>query len=137
VSDQSTRFDRLALQDLLAEIGCRVVEIRERNGWLQSELSRRAQIQPSRLSRIERGLVIARIDELIRLSRALLVSLDDLVFDPPAQGADEEVRHLRALLAAASPEDRQAIRRFSHIFLIGYRQAGQTAPGSPAGTSGS
>jgi transcriptional regulator with XRE-family HTH domain len=114
-----------------------VVEIRERNGWLQSELSRRSQIQSSRLSRIERGQVIARIDELIRLSRALLVSIDDLVFDRPAQGDDEEVRHLRALLAAASPEDRQAIRRFSRIFLIGYRQAGQTASGSPAGTSGS
>lgn len=140
MSDQSSKFAGAApetLKVLLAQIGRRVVEIRERNGWLQSELSRRAQIQASRLSRIERAKVIPRLDELVRLSRALLLSLDDLVFAKPAQGDDEEVRLLRALLATASPEDRQAIRRFSRIFLIGYRQAGQHASGSPAGTSGS
>jgi transcriptional regulator with XRE-family HTH domain len=129
VSVNSRSFDPSAL---FLRIGLRIVQLRDHNGWLQAELSRRSGIQPARLSRIERGKVKPRLDELVLLCRALVVSLDDLVFG--TAGGSEEEGLLRTLLAAASPEDREAFRRLSRIFLIGYRQAGQTGTAHSAGS---
>lgn len=101
-----------------------MARLRDRNGWLQAELSRRTEIQPARISRIERGKVKPRLAELIQLSRVFLVPLDELVFGlVPTEEAEDE-RLLRAVLAAASPEDLEAFRRLFRILLIGFRQAG-------------
>jgi len=127
VSDNRTKFDETALraiEELLLQIGPRVARLRDESGWLQTELSRRTEIQPARISRIERGKVKPRLDELIRLSRAFLMPLDELVFGTARTDETGDESLLRALLSTASPEDLQAFRRFFHIFLIGFRQAG-------------
>lgn len=60
--------------------GSRLAQLRQRRGWKQRELARRAEIDPGRLSKLERGVVRASAAELVRLSLALGTGLDELVF---------------------------------------------------------
>ena len=125
MSETRDEFDISApqtLEELLLQIGPRVARLRDQNGWLQAELSRRTEIQPARISRIESGKVLPRLDELVRLGRALLASPDELVLGSAVTAETEEETLVRAIFSAASPEDRVAFRRLARIFLLGYRQ---------------
>jgi transcriptional regulator with XRE-family HTH domain len=66
--------------DLGRTFGARLTQRRRTKGWTQRELARRAQVDPGRLSKLERGVHRASLDELTRLSLALNAGLDDLVF---------------------------------------------------------
>ena len=61
-------------------LGARLTQLRRAKGWKQRELARRAQIDPGRLSKLERGVHRASVDELVRLSLALSAGLDEIVF---------------------------------------------------------
>ncbi len=61
-------------------LGARLTQWRRTKGWTQRELARRAQVDPGRLSKLERGVHRASLDELTRLSEALNAGLDELVF---------------------------------------------------------
>jgi transcriptional regulator with XRE-family HTH domain len=61
-------------------LGSRLTQRRRTKGWTQRELARRAQVDPGRLSKLERGVHRASLDELVRLSLALNAGLDELVF---------------------------------------------------------
>ena len=61
-------------------LGERIKERRERRGWSQGELARRAGIDPSLLSRIESGSTTnPGVNALKGLARALQCSIDHLV----------------------------------------------------------
>jgi transcriptional regulator with XRE-family HTH domain len=60
--------------------GSRLAQLRQTRGWKQKELARRAQIDSGRLSKLERGAVKANAGDLVRLSLALGIALDELVF---------------------------------------------------------
>jgi transcriptional regulator with XRE-family HTH domain len=66
--------------DARRSLGARLTQLRRTKGWKQRELARRAQIDPGRLSKLERGVHRASVDELIRLSLALSAGLDEIVF---------------------------------------------------------
>jgi transcriptional regulator with XRE-family HTH domain len=66
--------------DLRRALGVRLTQLRKAKGWSQKELARRAQVDPGRLSKLERGVHRASLDELTRLSVALNTGLDELVF---------------------------------------------------------
>jgi len=53
-------------------------ELRLRRGWSQLELSRRARIHPSDLSKIEAGRIVPYEPQLRRLARALGVRVDEI-----------------------------------------------------------
>ncbi|HEX4498060.1 MAG TPA: helix-turn-helix domain-containing protein [Thermoanaerobaculia bacterium] len=61
-------------------LGSRLTQLRRTKGWTQRELARRAQVDPGRLSKLERGVHRTSLDELVRLSLALNAGLDELVF---------------------------------------------------------
>src|SRR5436305_7476313 len=60
--------------------GVRLAQLRRGKGWTQRELSRRAGIDPGRLSRLERGVGRVTAAELVRFSKALGAGLDEIVF---------------------------------------------------------
>lgn len=88
----------------LRVLGPRIVDLRNRLGMTQRALARRAGLLPSRLSKIERSLKQPRLDELIRLARALGVGLETLVYGevprpgppPPAEITDTVGRFVGA-----------------------------------------
>ncbi len=40
-------------------------------GWSKAELARRAQMEPSKLSKLERGVLQLKVDDLVQLAHAL------------------------------------------------------------------
>jgi transcriptional regulator with XRE-family HTH domain len=61
------------------KIGGRIRLVRERRGWLQRELAKAAGLPLRTIGRIERGEVDVRLSTLEKISRALAVTLTDLV----------------------------------------------------------
>jgi len=106
----------------LDQVASRIIEIRNRHGWGQRELARRAGLFPARLSKLERGLSEPRLSELVRLARELGVGLDELVFgEAPANPTLQVVRELGAL---GTPEETAVLGRLLRLLLLGYRAAG-------------
>ncbi|MGC2238953.1 MAG: helix-turn-helix transcriptional regulator [Pyrinomonadaceae bacterium] len=94
---------------------------RRAKGWTQKELARRAQVDPGRLSKLERGVHQTSLDELTRLSIALNTGIDELVFGASSLEASWQ-RLLRELeeaggapaLACATRILRALIHVFQH-----------------------
>ena len=58
----------------MSPIGLRLRELRERKGWSQAELGRRAGVHHSVINRAERGVTDLSLSTLEKLARALKVS---------------------------------------------------------------
>jgi transcriptional regulator with XRE-family HTH domain len=100
-----------------------VTKLRKIRGWKQRELARRAQIDPGRLSKLERGVVRASLDELIRLSLALDASLDELVFGALPSLEGEWRRLLQELERAGGPEAIKFTRHLFQALVLTFRTA--------------
>lgn len=112
-------------EDLLL-FGCRLAEHRRARGWTQRQASRRARMDATRLSRIERGTVWPRLAELVALGRVYGLGLDQLVFGPAGteggEGEEESlIRQIREAAASATAGDRAALVRFVRAALNGFR----------------
>lgn len=73
------------MDDLRAAFGYRVRELRERLGFSQERLAERAGLHFTYISGIERGRRSPGLNILVRLAKALSVSLPVLVSDLRAQ----------------------------------------------------
>jgi len=73
------RIQRDAERDVALRIGTRVRELRQQKGLTSYELARRAGIARPNISRIERGKHVTSVDTLERLSRALGVTVAELL----------------------------------------------------------
>lgn len=121
-ADRDAAVDDEAVTAEIARIGPRIVEIRNQRGWSQRELGRRVQVRPARLSRLERGFKPPKLDELIRIARALDVGLDHLVFgEAPRPRMLDLVREMETL---GTPEEISGLGRLLQLVLVGYRKAG-------------
>ncbi|MFT3716245.1 MAG: XRE family transcriptional regulator [Gordonia sp. (in: high G+C Gram-positive bacteria)] len=67
----------------LTRVGARLRDLRRQRGWTLDELSGRAGMSASTLSRLESGKRHATLELLLPLSRQLGVGLDDLVRPAP------------------------------------------------------
>jgi transcriptional regulator with XRE-family HTH domain len=65
--------------DLAAQFGENLVRYRKRAELSQEELGVRASLHRTEISQLERGLRIARIDTLIKLSASLGISAEELL----------------------------------------------------------
>lgn len=73
--------------DLAARVGAKVREVRAERGVSQAELARRIGIIPQNLARLEMGRHVPSLDVLLKIARALEVSMDRLVRATPVRGA--------------------------------------------------
>ena len=104
--------------DLGQELGARIVHLREMLGWRQNALAEQAGLRSQRLSNIERGVQLPRVDELVRLARALGVSLDELVLGRPRRTS---LTALAAQLESLMPEaELTALARHLEVLATGY-----------------
>jgi transcriptional regulator with XRE-family HTH domain len=111
-------------------LGRRIVELRNRRGWNQKELARRARLRPARLSTLESGAKRPNVEELARLAEALGVSLDELWSGSPHTARAERLDLWRNLEDFASPEELAGLGRLLQILLVGYRAVVAAAPRS-------
>lgn len=108
--------------DLLARIGPRILDFRNQRGWNQIELARRAKLRAARLSRLERGLRLPKLDELVRLAEAFETGLDELAFGEPRDRA-QSLRLLRDLEVLGTPEELAGLKRLLQLLVLGYQAA--------------
>jgi transcriptional regulator with XRE-family HTH domain len=100
-------------------------------GWKQRELSRRAEIDPGRLSKLERGVARVSVPELIRLSLALGAGLDELVFGTVASLERKWYRLFQELEKAGGPQAVDFATRWLQALVTGYRQPAGVVSGRP------
>lgn len=116
-------------KDRLRALGSRIVERRSARGWKQRELARRTEIEPGRLSRIERGIVSPNLEDLARFKAAFGGSLDELLFGEAPAGPEGSLDELaRDLDRLGSRDEIALIRRLLHLLVLGYRQEQQQPP---------
>jgi transcriptional regulator with XRE-family HTH domain len=65
--------------DIAAVFGDNLARCRKRAGFSQEELGVRASLHRTEISQLERGLRVARIDTLIKLSGSLEISAAELL----------------------------------------------------------
>lgn len=99
--------------------GSRLAQLRRLKGWKQRELARRSEIDPGRLSKLERGVVRASAAELVRLSLALGTPLDELVFGA-ATSLEADWQHLRGEIEKAGGQEAlDCATRMLRAFALG------------------
>lgn len=78
--------------DLIMDIGKRIIELREKKGWSQRELARRANLNPSVMNRIETGDRPLRAEELKIIASLLDVTADYILGESksPSLSAKDE-----------------------------------------------
>lgn len=119
------RDENLAPQaalEILQALGARIVDLRNRLGWTQRVLADRTGLRPARLSKIERSRKVPSLEEVLRLARALSVSLEDLVFGETER--PNALHLLREVQAIGTPEEIAGLSRILELLLLGYKAAG-------------
>lgn len=101
----------------LRRFGVRIVQRRKEKGWKQRELARRMGIEPSRLSRLERGIGTARLEELARLRETLGGSVDELLFGAAPVGIQELDRLSEELAQRGFPEEADTLSKLFRLLL--------------------
>jgi transcriptional regulator with XRE-family HTH domain len=76
----------------------RLIQFRKEQGFSQQSLADSAQIHVNQIRRYEAGTAQPTLDALIRLAKALHLSLDSLVFDDRERGpSDDLALHFEAI----------------------------------------
>lgn len=91
------------------QLGQRIVQIRQRKKWKQTELATQLEVSRERVGRWERGVAAPSVVELAALSEALEVPMEELGLGrnreellPHAQ-ARELILHLKAMARVLRP----------------------------------
>jgi transcriptional regulator with XRE-family HTH domain len=106
----------------LVGIGPRILELRNRRGWNQRELARRAGLRPARLSQLEHGLKPPKLDEFVRLAEGLGVGLEELAFGE-RQPRSQALHLLQEVERLGTREEMFGLTRLLELLLLGYRAA--------------
>lgn len=87
-------------RELRAELGRRIVWLREAKGWPRGELARRLGVTRERLGHWERGRYVPPLQALIALRRELGISIDELVSGERSsrEKKDQVISHLAAAI---------------------------------------
>jgi putative transcriptional regulator len=101
------------------DLGPRILDLRNERGWNQLELARRAGLNPTRLSKLEHGHHEPRIEELVRLAKALVVTLDELVLGERRAQEGGALQFARELEALGSTEEIAGLERLFRLLLLG------------------
>jgi len=105
-------------------IGTRIARLREERRWKQAGLAEVAGVEPSRLSKLERGALRLTVEDLVNVALALEISLDELVWGTP----QESVLLMRHLQQITPAEDREKAARVLTAIAAGLRGAPREGP---------
>lgn len=108
-------FDR---EQVARRLEARLTQLRNVRGWSQRELSRRTGLDPTRLSRLERGIRLPKLEELVAFREVFAIGLEELAFGESAE-AQEVLELARRLLEVASREEEAGLRKLFRLLLTG------------------
>jgi len=88
----------------------RLIELRKMQGFTQQSLSDAVGLHVNQIKKYEAGTAQPTLKALVKLAKALHVSLDQLVFNDGERGPDEDLRLQFEAVSQMSDEDKKIIR---------------------------
>lgn len=96
----------------------RLILLRKAAGFTQQTMSEAAELHVNQIRRYEAGTAQPTLDALIRLAKALHVSLDSLVFKEGERGPDEDFRLRFEALAQLDGNERMVVKELLDGMLL-------------------
>ena len=96
----------------------RLIQLRKAAGLTQQSLSETAELHVNQIRRYEAGTAQPTLEALIRLAKALHVSLDRLVFEDDERGPDEEFKLRFEALTQLDAGERAVVRELLDGMLL-------------------
>jgi transcriptional regulator with XRE-family HTH domain len=87
-----------------------LVELRKQQGLSQQRLADAVELHVNQVRRYEAGTAQPTLDALVKLAKALHVSLDTLVFDETERGPTDEFRLQFEAVSQLPEEDRRVVK---------------------------
>ena len=100
-------------------LGKRIRDIREAKHIKQVELANMIEIEPTNLSKIEKGAHFPKDETLNKILKALNIDNKDLFYFEHMQDKSELLKNINKILADAKTEDLQ----FFYRTLVAYKEA--------------
>lgn len=96
----------------------RLIQLRKAASLTQQTLAEAAELHVNQIRRYEAGTAQPTLEALIRLAKALHVSLDGLVFEDGERGPDEEFRLRFEALSQLDASERGVIKELLDGMLL-------------------
>lgn len=106
-----------------------LAETRKSQGLTQQGLADAAQLHINQIRRYETGSAQPTLEGLIKLAKALHVSLDDLVFDEQERGPSDKMKLLFEAVERLSDEEQSIIRELLEGMIVKYEARRWTKTG--------
>jgi transcriptional regulator with XRE-family HTH domain len=87
-----------------------LVELRKQQGFSQQRLADAVDLHVNQVRRYEAGTAQPTLDALVKLAKALHVTLDALVFDEAERGPSDEFRLQFEAVSQLPEEDRRIVK---------------------------
>ena len=100
-------------------LGKRIRDIREAKHIKQVELANMIEIEPTNLSKIEKGAHFPKDETLNKILKVLNIDIKDLFYFEHMQDKSELLKNINKILADAKTEDLQ----FFYRTLVAYKEA--------------
>ena len=100
-------------------LGKRIRDIREAKHIKQVELANMIEIEPTNLSKIEKGAHFPKDETLNKILKALNIDIKDLFYFEHMQDKSELLKNINKILADAKTEDLQ----FFYLTLVSYKES--------------
>lgn len=96
----------------------RLIQLRKAADFTQQTLAEVADLHVNQIRRYEAGTAQPTLDALIRLAKALHVSLDALVFDDVERGPGDDLRLQFEAINQFSAEEKQTVRELLEGLIL-------------------
>lgn len=110
----------------------RLVQIRKSKNLTQQALADSMNLHVNQIKRYESGQSDPSLDALVRLARALHVSLDDLVFDESERGPSNELALQFEAVSRMSEDERHVVKTLLDGMILQHEARRWTTPTRPA-----
>lgn len=99
----------------------RLIQTRKTQGLTQQGLSDASGLHINQIRRYETGSAQPTLEGLIKLAKALHVSLDDLVFDEHERGPSDKLRFLFEAIEQLNNDEQQIIQELLEGMVMKYQ----------------
>ena len=106
------------MQSLSVLLGKRIREIRESKNMKQVELANLIDIEPTNLSKIEKGLHLPKNETINKIVKVLNINIENLLELKHIQTKDELIKNISNILTEHKTEDLQ----FFYKVLLSYNE---------------
>ncbi len=96
----------------------RLITLRKAHGFTQQTLADAVPLHVNQIKRYESGTAQPTLETLVKLAKALHVTLDDLVFGDPQRGPAEDFRMQFEALNEFTPEEKRVAKELLDSLIL-------------------